>query len=131
MEIFFSAELSAMILYNMGLIYHRLAIKTGATHDFSKAMKLYKVAGSIAHSSEYHFTHDLTVLQLALFVNMGHIYSNFLDQKGTLECADGIHHLYNSVEVIKLNPDTRELFYNNIFLSQQHKKNLFGLAPAA
>ena len=131
MELFFSAELSAMILYNMGLVYHRLALQTGSTHNFSKAMKLYKVSGSIVASNDYDFTHDLTILKLALLVNMGHIYSNFLDQNGTNECADGINTLYHSVDVKALDPDTRQLFYDNMFLSQQPSKNLFGLAPAA
>ena len=130
-EPFFATELSAMILYNVGLIYHRLALLTGSTTYFSKAMKLYDIAASIvlAPGAEHNFHHDLTVLQLALYVNMGHIYSNFLEQEGTKRCAEGIQALFSSVDVNCLNPETRKLFYQNMFVT--HAGLHLSLAPAA
>uniref|UniRef100_A0A7S3L496 KIF-binding protein n=1 Tax=Amphora coffeiformis TaxID=265554 RepID=A0A7S3L496_9STRA len=131
-EPFFATELSAMILYNLGLLYHRLALLTGSTTYFSKAMKLYDIAASIVLSpgaEQENFHHDLTVLQLALYVNMGHIYSNFLEQEGTMRCAEGIQTLFSSVDVNCLNPETRKLFYQNMFVT--HAGLHLSLAPAA
>ena len=130
-ETFFATELSAMILYNLGLIYHRSALMTGSTMYFSKALKLYDVAASIvlAPGAEHNFYHDLTVLQLALYVNMGHIYSNFLEQDGTMRCAEGIQNLFRSVNTNCLNPETRKLFNQNMFATQAELH--LSLAPAA
>ena len=131
MELLFSAELSAMILYNLGLVYHRSALMTGSTTYFSKAIKLYDVAASIvlAPDSEFNFVHDMTVLRLALHVNMGHIYSNFFDQEGTTRCAEGIQTLYNSANIATMNPEVRKLFLENMFVTQTQYH--FSLAPAA
>ena len=47
-EVLLAAELSAMILYNLGLVYHRTALVTGSTVFFSRAMKFYDIATSWA-----------------------------------------------------------------------------------
>ena len=130
-ELLFAAELSAMILYNLGLVYHRSAVMTGSTAYFSKALKLYDVAASIvlAPGAEFNFYHDMTLLRLALYVNMGHIYSNFFEQEGTTKCAEGIQKLLSTSDVNALTPELRKLFFENTFVTEEQRR--LNLAPAA
>jgi hypothetical protein len=135
-ELAFAPELSAVVLYNLALVYHRSAIMTGSTPCFLKAVRLYNVAASIVlgHSPENSRddSNDETMvsLQIALYVNMGHIYSNFMDIEGTIRCARGILDLYRSTDWTALTPAVRTLFHSNLFATQ-HDCHPFSLAPAA
>lgn len=131
LELAFCTELSAMILYNLGLIYHRIAVATGSTAYFCKAIKLYDVSASIvfAQDSETYFSHGIATLKMVLYVNMGHIYSNFLDQSATAQCVHGMHGLLASLDSASLTPEMRKLFVQNMFVTPNQYS--MTLAPAA
>lgn len=129
-EFAFASELSATILYNLGLVYHRIALATGSTSYFSKALRLYDVAASIVLTpSPMEQNHDLTVLKLALCVNMGHIYSNFCDQTGTRRCAVAMQEIFNSTDPNAFSGELRKIFYMNMLVTQN--PHFMGVAPAA
>ena len=130
-EVLFAAELSAMILYNLGLVYHRSAVVTGSTVYFARAMKFYDIATSIVLSphGDFIFSDDLTTLKISLNVNMGHIYSNFYDQEGTSRCVDSLHALFHTVDWDDLSLEAQQMLQQNLFVvPSQHE---LCMAPAA
>lgn len=89
------------LLYNIGLCYHHRELQSGATpsqRGLKIALDYYKAALQVV---EGHYDdgkpEDILLLLLALFNNMGHIYSNFLSGiMETRHCANWIRTLLES-----------------------------------
>jgi hypothetical protein len=78
------------IFYNIGLIYHRRAIRSGKTVGLSQALDLYSASLFLLgrHASAGLLKHQCNVLLLALYNNVGQIHSHFFNEAQTLFCID-------------------------------------------
>jgi hypothetical protein len=87
----FFPHIPALLLYNTGLVWHRMALKENSTTKYGMALENYRMA------------HDLVVqntrlglcngkvcelLLLAICNNMGHIYSHFHSLGEARECVE-------------------------------------------
>jgi tetratricopeptide (TPR) repeat protein len=83
-------QIPAVLLYNAGLIFHRLAVRNGSTSTFLKALELYHMSQNLLEgNTEYGlYAAELDVLRLALTNNMGHCYSHFNNVNETRNCLE-------------------------------------------
>ena len=100
--VFFHTRSHAMtvLLYNLGLTYHALAM-SGFTeypsHAFSKALDCYKMALSVLSDLEGATTDkDIVLPALALLVNTGHICSHHYRTDEAQACRDHLRWLLES-----------------------------------
>ena len=100
--IFFHRHSNTMtvLLYNLGLTYHALAMSgfTGyPSHAFSKALDCYKLALSVLSDLEGPATDkDIVLPALALLVNTGHICSHHYRIAEAQACRDHLRGLLES-----------------------------------
>jgi tetratricopeptide (TPR) repeat protein len=81
-------RISMVVTYNMGIAHHLLGTQNGNNQrrNYIKALTMYEVAYTL--KKEYADNHDL--VYLAVFNNMGHIYSHFFDKQSTKRCLEGM-----------------------------------------
>jgi tetratricopeptide (TPR) repeat protein len=82
-------RISMVVTYNLGMAHHLLGTRNGKKQrrNYTKALAMYKVAYTL--KKEYTDNRDL--VYLAVFNNMGHIYSHFWDKQSTHRCLEGMH----------------------------------------
>jgi hypothetical protein len=120
---------SACMLYNMGLLHHRYAVKTGRTSKLEKALKFYEMAlMTLNHQARISEMESIDNLVLALCNNVGHIKSLFFDRAGAQSCSAYIQEALRAMETdITLCCDDLEFFYMTTLLGNIN----LSLAPAA
>lgn len=75
---------SAVILYNMGLVYHNMGVRQGISKALPRALQMYE--------SAFHYLRRVTSivechkLLLAILNNMGNIYAQSFQVDQTVEC---------------------------------------------
>jgi hypothetical protein len=86
--------ISMVVTYNLGLAHHLIGMQNGNNQrrNYTKALTMYKMSYTL--KKMYADNRDL--LYLAVFNNMGHIYSHFFDKQSTHRCLEGIHFILMS-----------------------------------
>lgn len=120
----------SIILYNMGVSHHILALKTGRSATLSKALQLYTMSFSmLQQASDMLDDFDILVL-LALSNNMGAICSELYDQQGAQTSQDMVERVLASSDCLDaLEEKDLEFFSLNLMFFSEHQMNI--LAPAA
>jgi lipoprotein signal peptidase len=118
-------------LYNTGLVFHLLALQTGSTSIFLKALELYKLSMIILEDNAKNgfYVSELDILILALTNNMGHCHSHFNNLDDVSMCLQRICKVFLlSVSTVLLSDDEYVFFYR-VTLTSPHRTPV--LAPAA
>jgi tetratricopeptide (TPR) repeat protein len=114
-------RISMVVTYNLGMAHHLLGTRNGnkQRRNYTKALTMYEVAYTL--KKEYADNRDL--VYLAVFNNMGHIYSHFWDKQSTNRCLEGMHSVLMSCSS---NEDTRtceeyDPFFMNVMMYYKKK----------
>ena len=118
--------LSAVIMYNIGVIFHLLGAFPCEEEDLAKAFFMYSKATETLQRYQLQGT-PLEELELAIYCNMGHVYSYMLDEKGMNSCRHEIRKRLNRLDASRIDPGNLQFFRDSIGLST----GLFDRAPAA
>jgi hypothetical protein len=105
-------RISMVVTYNLGLAHHLLGTQNGNKQrkNYTKALTMYKMAYNLKKA--YADSRDL--MYLAVFNNMGHIYSHFFDKQSTHRCLEGIHSVLMSCSS---NEDSAREEYDPFFMN--------------
>jgi hypothetical protein len=123
--------LSAVVLYNAGLTFHRLAVTEGSSRKYEKALEFYCQCKKMLDSNVAAGLHlmELDVLVMALANNMGYIYSHFFQLDESKHCLERmITCFFTFSSKVLLTRDEYVFFYMNILLLVNRRPVL---APAA
>ena len=128
----YSFHIPAILLYNSGLAWHRLAFRENCDAKYERALENYNAAHSqlIYHASLgiYH-PEVCDILLLALCNNMGHIHSHFIHLKETRLCVEALFTVFFMIGNKRiLSKEEYVFFYMNILLTVNRTPVL---APAA
>jgi hypothetical protein len=127
-------DFSKVILFNMGLTLHHkgLVSTTGGekttTQYLLKALAIYKTIVSLQgkEASSSSFTN---VLLMAVYSNMGHIYSHFFDRQEAMQCRYMIKEMmFRSASRENMSSDEYVVFFLNTDATSSLKMDW---APAA
>ena len=123
-------HISTVLHFNIGLVYHRLACRSGASHHYYQALEWYENAALLLEGNALAgvYLTELDILLLAIMNNMGHVHSHF----NNLEQAQHIMKRMLTVFFLSeskslMTKDEYVFFYTNIVLSVQR----FPLLPGA
>ena len=123
-------HISTVLHFNIGLVYHRLACRSGASHHYYQALEWYENAALLLEGNALAGVYliELDILLLAIMNNMGHVHSHF----NNLEQAQHIMKRMLTVFFLSeskslMTKDEYVFFYTNIVLSVQR----FPLLPGA
>jgi tetratricopeptide (TPR) repeat protein len=110
-------RISMVVAYNLGLAHHLLGTQNGNNQrrNYTKALTMYEMAYTL--NKEYANNRG-DLVYLAVFNNMGHIYSHFFDKQSTHRCLEGMHSVLMSCSS---NEDTRtceeyDPFFMNVMM---------------
>jgi hypothetical protein len=73
----------AVLLFNVGLAFHGKAVRSGASRELRRALKLYKMSLVALQNGDVS-----QVLHLALLNNMGYIHSHFYEWEDMKQCRE-------------------------------------------
>lgn len=124
-------HIPAVVLYNTGLVFHRLAMQNGSSASFQKALELYQLSMIILESNAKNgfYVSELDILMLALTNNMGHCHSHFHHMEDAWLCLQRMCKVFLlSVSTVLFSQEEYEFFYRVILLGA-HRTPV--LAPAA
>ena len=114
-------QIPAVLLYNAGLVFHRLALQDGSTATFLKALELYQMSKIVIENNAkngYYMT-ELDVVLLALANNMGHCHSHFSNMEEVRICLERLLTIFFlSESSVLLTRDEYVFFYINILLAE-------------
>ena len=124
-------HISTVLHFNIGLVYHRLACRSGASHHYYQALEWYENAALLLEGNALAGVYliELDILLLAIMNNMGHVHSHF----NNLEQAQHIMKRMLTVFFLSeskslMTKDEYVFFYTNIVLSVQRFPLLAGAA---
>jgi hypothetical protein len=83
--------LSAFIVFNLALAYHRLGIETGAHEPLQYALKLYQIVltcQSLEQFVDDEIICDFEVLLCVALNNLSHLHFEFCDYSASMHCMD-------------------------------------------
>jgi len=111
--------LTGVLLYNMGLGYHILGLRTSRSGLLSKAYEFYSLAHStLATEVQCEQSPQSCLLRLASLAianNIGHIHSYFRNMHELQVCSDELAHQMNSGDPsISACDDEHRVFFLNI-----------------
>lgn len=91
----FNNQTSAVLLYNMALVYHRAGVTKNSARMFQRALHLYELVYALLTGDAAESTDDSTcaLVLLATINNLGHIQSLFFDFEGTRNCRENLREL--------------------------------------
>uniref|UniRef100_A0A7S3L4Y0 Cohesin loading complex subunit SCC4 homolog n=1 Tax=Amphora coffeiformis TaxID=265554 RepID=A0A7S3L4Y0_9STRA len=108
------ASVGIVIMFNMGLTYHVMALTSLASIPstaFSRALKCYKIALSLFDTIKDSTAESQFVLPtLALLVNMGHVYSHYCRRNEAGACQENIQLILESGASLCI-PEMEEQFF--------------------
>lgn len=126
-----SKLLPCVLLYNMGIIQTRIAILEGKTVEYVKAYEFMKGALFIIEANLHllPLVQDLSLLQLALYNNMGFVNSHFMNETEAKIFAGCMLSTFASMDCARLLSREEYVFFymNLLFLLNRFPS----LAPAA
>ena len=128
----FFPHIPAVLLYNTGLVWHRMALKENSARKYNIALENYSMAHALvvqhARLGVYH-CEICDILLLALCNNMGHIHSHFFRLEEARLCVEEMFAVFFLMEDKKvLTKDEYVFFYMGILLTVNRRPVL---APAA
>ena len=120
----------AIVTYNLGMIQHERASLFCDTKTLAKAKSLYTFALQLlCNPLACQGVLDVSALELALYNNLAHLFSFFLDHEG---CSACLHRLGSKVGSVQ--PNVMEANSMGIFIHNCHNRRHIiatPLAPAA
>mmetsp|Transcript_12793 Transcript_12793/g.16766 ORF Transcript_12793/g.16766 Transcript_12793/m.16766 type:complete len:210 (+) Transcript_12793:91-720(+) len=119
---------SLVHLYNMGLVYHALGLKSGNLCTLRQALGIYSRVNAILQSEDAHVLCELSSLLLAACNNMGHIYSILLNVQGVASCLDQLQSTLAIARASRASTQDMDFFLLPIVLGCE---SFLALAPAA
>lgn len=123
-------QFAAIVAYNLGMIQHERASLCCDTKTLAKAESLYTFALQVlSNPLACQGVLDVSALELALYNNLAHLFSFFLDHEGYSAC---LHRLGSKVASVQ--PNVMEANSMSIFTHNCHNsRNIVAthLAPAA
>jgi hypothetical protein len=106
------------LFYNIGLIYHREAIRYDRAEMFSEALDLYTTSLHLLGGNASCSIPSCNLLLLGLFNNIGHIHSHFNNEVQTLYCRDQLTAVFLSTDCTRLlTKDEFVFFYMNVLFA--------------
>lgn len=119
--------LSVVIMYNIGVIFHLLGAFPSDEENLAKAFFMYSKAAETLRRYKLDGSHS-DELEMALYCNMGHVYSHMLDEKGMNLCRHEIKiRLEKADRACHMDPATLQFFRDTTGLHH----GSFDRAPAA
>jgi hypothetical protein len=87
-------RISMVVTYNLGLAHHLLGTQNGNNQrrNYTKALTFYEVVYTLKKVC----ADNRDIVYLAVFNNMGHIYSHFFDKQSTHRCLEAMHSVLKS-----------------------------------
>jgi hypothetical protein len=122
----------AVLLYNMGLVFHRKALATVSDRDsYRRATIVYHLALSILEENLCYglYSSDCSLLQLALYNNMGFISSHFFEDSDSTVCACRLLSTFAAIDSSRLLSKDEYVFYYMNLLFLMNRAPI--VAPAA
>ena len=119
--------LSAVIMYNIGVIFHLFGAFPCDEADLSKAYFMYSKAAETLQRYHLEGSH-LEEFEMALYCNMGHVHSYMLNEKGMNSCRREIRKRLERIDSRhNMDPGTVQFFQDMLGVPQ----GSFDRAPAA
>ena len=122
-------RLAAILLYNLGLSYHREGLKGGKSADLNMALKFYREAYMVLKSawatSDFQ---EVFVLLLALLNNMACVHAVMCDHKDTHQCIDWMNRAIASRQRSILRKEDYTFFSLNLSVFRGHQLRLASAA---
>lgn len=124
----FMMRASVSMLYNLAFLHHWRAIHLGMSSGMLKALQMYCKILKTFHSRRDN-PPDIEIVVLAVWNNMGHIYSQLFQVEEARACFDHLRHLLASrTDLHFWIPDQD---YEIFVVSALFQGNSLHLAPAA
>jgi hypothetical protein len=129
---YIAPKFSAVILFNLGLLYHRQGMVCGNSKALIKALRFYDFSLSALFGEE-SAAHggtavDMTLLELALYSNIGHLNKHLFNQEETIRSQSYLRSKLAAVGASQLSQSDYEFFYMNVIMAHDQQ---FAFAPAA
>lgn len=122
-------RLAAILLYNLGLSYHREGLRSGKSADLNMALKFYREAYMVLKSawarSDFQ---EVFVLLLALLNNMACIHAYMSDCKDTHQCIEWMNRAIASRQRSILSKEDYTFFSLNLSVFRGHQLRLASAA---
>jgi hypothetical protein len=84
---------TAFIVFNLALAYHRLGIETGTNEPLKYALKLYQIVltcQSLEKFVDDEIRRNLEVLICVALNNLSHLHFEFCDYSSSMQCMDSM-----------------------------------------
>jgi tetratricopeptide (TPR) repeat protein len=120
--------MAAILLYNMALAYHSKAMRTCATKELYRALKLYRMSFDVLQDNSKISCDMVNLLLLALINNMGFIHSHIYDWDEMKNSYEVLHSLFMATCDISNNLEAEDCMFFSYVLSPLQ---ISSVAPAA
>lgn len=119
------------IFYNIGLIYHRTAVRCDNTGGLLRALDFYSASLFLLgrHTTAGLLKSQCNVLLLALYNNIGQIHSHFFNEPQTLYCRDRLISVFLETDCTTFLTKEEFIFFDMNILFAMRRWPI--LAPAA
>lgn len=122
-------RLAAILLYNLGLSYHKEGICQGTSKDLKMALKFYREAYVVLKSAWANSDFkDVFVLLMALLNNMSCIHAACFDVKDAHQCIDWMNGALASRQRSMLSKKDYTFFSLNLSVFRGHQLRYAGAA---
>lgn len=122
-------RLAAILLYNLGLSYHREGIRSGKSGDLQMAIQCYREAYMVLKSAWANADFkEVLVLLLALLNNMACIHCSVNDHKDTHQCINWMNRAIASRQRSILSKEDYTFFSLNLSVFRGHQMRLASAA---
>ncbi|CAB9509463.1 expressed unknown protein [Seminavis robusta] len=122
-------RVASILLYNLGLSYHREGVRNGKSADLTMALKFYREAYMVLKSAwaKSDFK-EVFVLLLALLNNMACIHAYMSDGKETHQCINWMNRAIASKQRAILSKEDYTFFSLNLSVFRGHQLRLASAA---
>jgi tetratricopeptide (TPR) repeat protein len=110
----------AVVVYNMAMLYHREAITEGSHEKFEQAREKYLLALRLLEENVVWgiYSCQFNMLLLAIYNNLGHIYSHYWFIPGIVRCRDQMLVTFLQTDCVRLmTKDEYIFFYMNLLVT--------------
>jgi hypothetical protein len=123
------SSLCSILLYNLALVHHIKAIKTGNTYSVKEALHCYRNSHIVLERAKDDVPLQRHILLLmGLLNNMGHVHATLFELYTTDQCIRWLSCAIVSNQILVLEDVDFEFFYSNLnLIPKPHNK----FAPAA
>jgi hypothetical protein len=121
--------MTAILLYNMALTYHKKALRSSTTKELYRALKLYRMSFDVLQDSNISCDMGVDLLLLALINNMGFIHSEFYDWDEMMNSHEVLHSLFMATCDISSSLEAEDCIFFSYVLSAHYQ--ISSVSPAA